>query len=125
MARPEVGRGDIWLIDLGLAQKMRPAVILGVAYLDHERALITDIPRTTTLRGTRFEVAHTARGFNPGAFDAQSIGTVPAVKLVRRMAALDAETLAKVEEAARSWLALGTVKSARHLLPLAATLTAC
>lgn len=58
MARPEVRRGDIWLVDLGLAQKTRPAVILSVACLDHERALITYVPRTTSLRQTRFEVAH-------------------------------------------------------------------
>lgn len=63
MARSEVKRVDIWLIDLGLAQKIRPAVILSVAYLDHERALITYVPRTTSLRETRFEVAHQARGF--------------------------------------------------------------
>ena len=40
MARPEVRRGDIWLIDLGPAQKIRLAVILSVTYLDHERALM-------------------------------------------------------------------------------------
>jgi len=106
MARTEVKRGDIWLVDLGLAQKIRPAVILSVDYLDHERALITYVPRTTSLRATRFEVVHQARGFDPGAFDAQSIGTMPAAKLMRRLAALDAVTFAKVEDSVRSWLAL-------------------
>jgi mRNA interferase MazF len=106
MARFEVIRGDIWLIDLGLAQKIRPAVILSVAYLDHERALITYVPRTTSLRQTRFEVSHQNRGFDSGAFDVQSIGTIPAVKLVRRISTLDAATLAKVEGAVRSWLCL-------------------
>src|ERR1700733_1142195 len=106
MARPEVRRGDIWLVDLGLAQKIRPAVILSVAYLDHERALITYVPRTTSLRDTRFEVAHEARGFDRGAFDAPSIGTMPAAKLMRRIAELDAITFAKVEDSVRSWLAL-------------------
>ena len=106
MARPEIKRGDIWLVDLGMAQKVRPAVILSVAYFDHERALITYVPRTTALRGTRFEVEHRSQGFDPGAFDVQSIGTVPVAKLVRRISALDVRTLAKVEEAARTWLAL-------------------
>ena len=59
MARPEVKRGDIWLVDLGLAQKIRPAVILSVPYLDHERALLTYVPRTTSFRGTRLEVCPT------------------------------------------------------------------
>ncbi len=106
MARGEIKRGDIWLVDLGMSQKMRPAVILSVAYLDHERALVTYVPRTTSLRDTRFEVPHAARGFDPGAFDAQSIGTMPAVKLERFIAALDPATLFKVEDAVRSWLAL-------------------
>jgi len=106
MARAEVKRGDIWLVDLGLAQKVRPAVILSVAYLDHERALITYVPRTTSLRETRFEVEHRASGFDHGAFDAQSIGTMPAAKLVRRLGALDAPTMVRVEDVVRAWLSL-------------------
>ena len=106
MARPEVKRGEVWLVDLGMAQKARPAVILSVAYLDHERALITYVPRTTSLRSTRFEVRHEGRGFLSGAFDAQSIGTVPSAKLVRHIAPLEPGTLTKVEDAVRLWLAL-------------------
>jgi hypothetical protein len=34
MARAEVTRGEIWLVDLGMAQKVRPAVVLSVAYLE-------------------------------------------------------------------------------------------
>ena len=89
-----------------MAQKIRLAVKLSVAYFDHERALITYVPRTTSPRDTRFEVVHEARGFDSGAFDAQSIGTMPAVKLMRRIATLDAMTLARVEGSVRSWLAL-------------------
>jgi mRNA interferase MazF len=99
-------RGEIWLADLGMAQKVRPAVVLSVAYLDHERALVTYVPRTTSLRQTRFEVAHQARGFDPGAFDAQSIVSMPPARFIRRIAVLDANTLAKVEDALCAWLAL-------------------
>jgi len=106
MAGPDVRRGDIWLVDLGLAQKVRPAVVLSVPYRDDERALITYVPRTTSLRNTRFEVEHQGRGFAPGAFEAQSIGTMPAARLVRRLAALDPPTLANVEDAVRRWLGL-------------------
>ncbi|MEP6673177.1 MAG: type II toxin-antitoxin system PemK/MazF family toxin [Chthoniobacter sp.] len=106
MARPSVERGEVWLVDLGMAQKVRPAVILSVAYLDHERALVTYVPRTTSVRQTRFEVPHSAPGFAPGAFDVQSIGTMPGAKLIRRIAKLDLNTLAKVEDAVRAWLPL-------------------
>jgi mRNA interferase MazF len=89
-----------------MVQKVRPALVLSIQFEDHERALVTYVPRTTSLRNSRFEVAHHARGFVPGAFDAQSIGTVPSVKLVRQIAQLDAETLTKVEDAVLHWLGL-------------------
>jgi len=89
-----------------MAQKIRPCVVLSVEYLEHERALVTYVPRTTAIRNTRFEVPHRSRGFKPGAFDAQSIGTMPSAKLVRRIATLDGGILAQVEETVRSWLAL-------------------
>src|SRR5471032_22560 len=106
MARAEIVRGDIWLVDLGMVQKVRPAVVLSVQYEDHERALVTYVPRTTSLRDSRFEVVHEGRGFLPGAFDAQSIGTVPSVKLIRRIARLDAQVMVQVENAVRHWLDL-------------------
>jgi mRNA interferase MazF len=99
-------RGEIWLIDLGLAQKVRPALVLSVAYEDNERAVVTYVPRTTSVRGTRFEVAHEANSFEKGAFDAQGIGTIPSVKLVRRLGALDAVRMREVERAVQSWLGI-------------------
>lgn len=103
---PKGLRGEIWLIDLGMAQKNRPGVILSVEYLDHERAVVTFVPRTTSVRGTRFEVAHPAPNFDAGAFDAQGIGGVPDVKLIRRLGVLQLAKLSEVEQAVRRWLAL-------------------
>jgi mRNA interferase MazF len=34
-------RGEVWLIDLGLAAKTRPAVILSVPFQDNEKAVVT------------------------------------------------------------------------------------
>lgn len=99
-------RGEIWLVDLGLVQKTRPCLILSVEFLDHERAVVTYIPRTTHLRQTRFEVPHRAAGFEPGGFDAQGIGSIPEVKLQRRLGALDAAQVQQVETALKLWLAL-------------------
>jgi mRNA interferase MazF len=103
---PSAQRGEIWMIDLGMAAKPRPCLVLSVAYRDDERAIITYVPRTTSLRGTRFEVPHTARGFDPGGFDAQSIAGVPLVRLMRRMGTIDGATLAQIETAAKAWLGL-------------------
>jgi len=52
------------------------------------------------LKGKRGEV------WLEGAFDAQGIGTVPDVKLERRLGVVDAPTLGQVERAVRAWLAL-------------------
>lgn len=99
-------RGEIWLVDLGMVQKTRPVVVLSVAFLDYERAVVTYVPRTTLLRNTRFEVPHPARGFDSGAFDAQGLGGVPVTKLLRRLGTLDQPTLQRVEIAVKSWLGL-------------------
>lgn len=104
MARAK--RGEIWLVDLGLVQKTRPCVILSIDYLDHERAVVAYVPRTLHPRQTRFEVPHHARGFEPGAFDAQGIGSLPTVKLERCLGVLEPALLGQVEEALKRWLAL-------------------
>lgn len=70
-------------MDLGLAAKIRPCLVLGVPTADEDRALVTVVPHTTSLRGTRFEVAASVRFLKSGAFDAQGIVTVPAVRLMR------------------------------------------
>jgi mRNA interferase MazF len=81
-------RGEVWLVDLGYAAKTRPAVVVSVPPLDTERALVTLLPHTTSVRGTRFEVASRVRFLKAGAFDAQNPVTVPAAKLLRRLGRL-------------------------------------
>ncbi len=95
------------MVDLGMVAKTRPALLLSVPYDDTERAVVTFVPRTTALRGTRFEVPHRGRGFDAGGFDAQGIATVPSAHLVRRLGVIDSQTLAQVEDAVRRWLAVG------------------
>ena len=99
-------RGEIWLVDLGLAAKVRPCLILSVPYADNERALVSYVPRTTARRGGRFEVEHSSPQFKPGAFDAQNIGTVPSAKLVRYLSTVSTHMLEQIEAAASAWLGL-------------------
>lgn len=99
-------RGEIWMIDLGLAAKVRPCLVLSIEFRDDERAVLTYVPRTTALRGGRFEVKHDAPRFLPGAFDAQNLNTVPVAKLMKRLAVVDAHTLEQVEAAVNTWLDL-------------------
>ncbi len=103
---PRARRGEIWIADLGMVAKVRPVLILSVEYQDNERAVVTYVIRTTSLRGTRYEVTHEARGMLPGAFDAQGLGSIPDVKLERKVGSVTPQTLTQVETAVCSWLGL-------------------
>ena len=53
-------RGEVWLVDLGLAAKVRPALVISVPANDEDRALVTIVPHTTSPRGSRFEAARSS-----------------------------------------------------------------
>lgn len=99
-------RGEVWMVDLGLAQKVRPALVLNVPFTDADRALITVVPTTTTLRGSQYEVKYSVRFLKPGAFLVQNPLTIPAVKAIRLLGTLDSAQLAAVEDGVRAWLGL-------------------
>ena len=104
MANPN--RGEVWLVDLGMAAKVRPCLVLSIPALDHDRALATLLPHTTSPRGTRFEVKVMASFLWEGVFDAQNPITVPHAKLIRKLGSLHSQQLVPVEDAARLWLGL-------------------
>lgn len=99
-------RCDVWLVDLGLAAKVRPCLVLSVGAAPQDRALVALIPHTTSPRGSRFEVSLPIRFLKAGAFDAQNLVTVPEAKLVRRLGALAVDQVAAVEDAVRRWLGM-------------------
>ena len=99
-------RGEVWLVDLGLAAKIRPCLVLGVPSADEERALVTVVPHTTSLRGTRLEVTVAARFLKAGSFDAQGIVTLPTVRLMRPLGTLSLEQLNEVVRAVCLWLGI-------------------
>jgi mRNA interferase MazF len=99
-------RGEVWLVDLGMAAKTRPCLVLSIPAEDEDRALVTLVPHTTSVRGSRFEVVVQARFLRVGAFDAQNLVTIPVVKLVRKLGVLSATELGGVESVVRLWLGL-------------------
>ena len=40
-------RGEVWLLDLGMVEKVRPGLVVSTNYGDRDRALITIVPHTT------------------------------------------------------------------------------
>src|SRR2546429_8707871 len=103
-AMPSPDRGSVWIVDLGMAAKVRPCLVLSVPTDPQDRVLVTLIPHTTSIRGTRFEVAAQAKFLHAGGvFDAQQVVSIPQVKLVRKLGDMPADQLALVEDAVRHW----------------------
>jgi mRNA interferase MazF len=97
-------RGEVWIVDLGLAAKIRPCLVLSVPFSDQERSLVTVVAHTTSIRGGRFEVAVNTSFLKAGAFDAQNLVTIPEVRLIRRVGTLRQEQLTLIENSVRAWL---------------------
>jgi mRNA interferase MazF len=103
---PDPRRGEVWLVDLGMVAKVRPCLVLSVPIGPQDRVLTTLIGHTTSTRGSQFEVSVQVRFLQAGAFDAQSLVTVPHAKLIRKLGDLPADQLVSVEDAVRRWLGL-------------------
>ncbi len=99
-------RGEVWLVDLGMAQKTRPAVVLSVQSGEADRVVVTVVSHTTSLRDSPFEIVVPVAFLREGAFAVQSITTLPTKHALRRLGSLTPEQLAPIEEGVRKWLKL-------------------
>ena len=88
--------GEVWLIDFGLAAKVRPALLLTGEPADEELDLVTVLLHTTALRGNRWELNLQKPFLKPGAFHLQQIQTVSTIKLERRLGELTDEEMNRV-----------------------------
>ena len=104
MAQPK--RGDVWIVDLGLAAKVRPCLLLTDFPADDELALVTVVPHTTAIRGNKWEHVCEKNFLQRGAFHLQQVQSVSIAKLVRRLGALDDDEMARIVEALRKRLGL-------------------
>lgn len=99
-------RGEVWLVDLGLAAKVRPCLVLSIPSKEEDRALITVLAHTTSPRSSRFEVEIKVKFLRPGVFDAQNLVTIPRARLIRKLGVLSESQLASIENLVREWLSL-------------------
>ena len=79
-------------------------LILSVPFADTDRAVLTVVFHSTTLRGSRFEVKVQVPFLKDGAFVAQSVATYPTARAIRKLGALNPAQLADVEAAVFKWL---------------------
>ena len=99
-------RGEVWLVDLGMVEKVRPALILSGPCGATDRDVITVIPNTTTLRGSRFEIQVPLPFLKPGAFLAQSPATVPTPRAEKFLGRMTEAQVRQIEDALLEWLVI-------------------
>lgn len=91
--------GEVWMTDLGMTAKVRPALLLTGEPADDELDVVTVLLHTTALRGNRWELNIPKSFLKPGAFHLQQVQTVSTVKLERRLGVLTAEEMKSVRDA--------------------------
>lgn len=89
-------RGEVWTVDMGLAGKVRPCLLLTDYPLDDELAMVTILPHTTSVRGNRWELNIEKPFLKPGAFHLQQIQSVSVAHLMRRIGVLSSQEIDQV-----------------------------
>lgn len=100
--------GEVWLADLGLAAKTRPVVIVSRDDPDPPRALILYVPLTTQNRQSPYEVTLPRLSFlaHDSVANVQGLGSLPTVRLERRLGTLPHDAIVKIQRALAFALAL-------------------
>jgi mRNA interferase MazF len=93
--------GEVWLADLGLAAKTRPVVIVSRQDPNPPRALVLYVPLTTQHRLSPYEVALPRFPFldRDSVANVQGLGSIPTVRLERKIGRLSNEVMAKLRSA--------------------------
>jgi mRNA interferase MazF len=86
------------MLDMGMAAKVRPALVLTAEPQDHEQALVTMVNHTTQVDSNNpWGVSIPKPWLKDGVFHMQQVGTFPLKYLVRKMGNLTPEEFAKVK----------------------------
>ena len=93
--------GEVWLVDMGMVAKTRPAVVLTADNLAAPRSLIIHIPITRQNRGSELEVplGHLPFLDPESVANVQAIGSLPSVRFERRLGLVPEADLKKVKAA--------------------------
>jgi mRNA interferase MazF len=93
--------GEVWLADLGLAAKTPPVVVVSGYDPDPPRALIIYVPLTTQNRQSPYGVVLPKLPFlyYESMANVQGLGSLPRVRLERRLGKLPDEVMGKIKRA--------------------------
>jgi mRNA interferase MazF len=103
---PRANPGEVWIVDLGLAAKTRPCLILSEYPKEDELALITVLAHTTAVRNSRWELPIRTSYLKTGVFHLQQVQSVPIARLQRRIGELSGEELRLVRATLSRFLRL-------------------
>ena len=100
--------GEVWLADLGLTAKTRPVVVVSRYDPNPPRALIIYVPLTSQNRESQYEVElPKLRFLNRDSFaNVQGLGSMPRVRLERKLGNLPDEVMQQIRQAILFALAL-------------------
>jgi mRNA interferase MazF len=96
---PATNPGELWMVDLGYTAKVRPCLILSDYPSDNELALLVIVPRTTAVRGSRWEFPVSLPFLRPGVFHLQQIQPVSLARLERKLGVLPPTEMARLRQA--------------------------
>ena len=101
--------GEVWLVDLGLAAKARPVVIVSRYDPEPPRALVLYVPLTTQNRQSPYEVVLPQLGFldRDSVVNVQGLGSIPRVRLDRRLGKLPNNVMTQIKRTLLFALDLG------------------
>lgn len=95
--------GEVWMVDMGMIGKTRPAVVVLDDQLPVERAIIVHVPITSQNRGSMLEVSlgHLRFLTPESVANVQGIGSLPKTRFERKLGVLPEADLKRIHEAMR------------------------
>ena len=93
--------GEVWLADMGMAAKTRPAIVLIADNLNAPRSLVIHIPITKQNRGSELEVplGHLPFLDQGSVANVQAIGSLPSIRFEKCFGVVPPADLEAVKKA--------------------------
>ena len=92
-------RGDVVIVDLGVAAKVRPCVVISASNPDRQRNMSVVVPMTTEIRGGEGEIDFPKPAWlrQESVVNVLGIAGVDNSKIERRIAAFPADKMKELE----------------------------
>jgi mRNA interferase MazF len=105
---PSFERGDVVVVDLGMAAKVRPCVVVSVNKPDSQRNMSVVVPRTTEIRGGECEIPFPKPAWlrQESVVNVLGIAGVDYAKIERRISAFPADKMLEIESVLKRLLGL-------------------